>query len=42
MTTGMQVLYRYLVKNEAGWSDPSDVMQTYVGTEPGAPSGITT
>jgi len=26
--------YRYLVKNEVGWSLPSPIMQTYAGTEP--------
>jgi len=33
--------YRYLVKNEVGWSDPSPTMQTYAGTEPSLMSAPT-
>jgi hypothetical protein len=34
LTTGDRLYYRYSVKNLAGWSEPSDVTETMVGTEP--------
>lgn len=34
LTTGDTWYYRYVVRNAVGWSEPSPVTQTWVGTEP--------
>lgn len=34
LTTGVMQKFRYLVKNDAGWSGESPIMTTYAGTEP--------
>jgi hypothetical protein len=34
LTTGDMYKFRYLVKNEVGWSDPSPILTTYAGVEP--------
>lgn len=34
LTTGDAIHFRYLVKNDAGWSGESPEMLTYVGTKP--------
>jgi hypothetical protein len=43
LTTGDKMFYRYLVRSDAGWSSPSEVTETFVGTEPHqmtAPSAV--
>ena len=34
LTTGTMYKFRYLAKNDVGYSDPSPVMTTYAGMEP--------
>ena len=42
LITGEMYKFRYLVRNEVGWSDPSPVMTTYAGVEPSQIIGATT
>ena len=42
LTTGTMYKFRYLAKNDVGYSDPSPVMTTYAGTEPSQPAIPTT